>query len=83
MAEKNGNLNYESILVQRKFPVTLTHKRRLCEKKITSLAHSLLKSHFGFHFLSWKRADVMRLLPRSVLNWKGTLLVLLFPKSRE
>lgn len=31
MAEKSGNINYESIFVQSIFLVTLTHKRR-CEK---------------------------------------------------
>jgi len=31
---KNGNLSHESVLVQRKFPVTLTYKRRRCEKKL-------------------------------------------------
>ena len=31
---KNGNLSHESVLVQSKFPVTLTYKRRRCEKKL-------------------------------------------------
>jgi len=82
VAEENGNLNCESILVQSKFPETLTHKSRSYEQ-ISSLAYSVVKSHFRFHFLVWKRTNVMRLLPWSVLNLKGTLLLLLFPRSRE
>ena len=63
MAEKNGNLNYESILVQSKFPVILTHRRRRCEKNcIVGTFCTVIPLQVSFPGLKTDRLEIIALV---------------------